>query len=89
MLKVCDECKDGLDTDKDGSPKLSQCTSLKLRRFSLMLRPAVTKTRTGLGLDWRWTGAFLNLNTSEHLFSYIFRGIAPCTFATQIELDII
>ena len=29
---------------------------------------AATKTRTGLGLDWRWTGAFLILNASEQLF---------------------
>ena len=29
---------------------------------------AVTKTRTGLEMDWRWTGAFLILSTSEQPF---------------------
>ena len=54
---------------KDGSTALKKEAGLVATMASKVCRKkAVTKTRTGLGLDWRWTGAFLILNPSEQLF---------------------
>ena len=52
------------------------------------LHMAVTKTRTGLEMDWRWTGAFLILNTSEQPFLTfnIYYRSSLFTGATQLEL---
>ena len=35
MLKVCDGCKDGLDTDKDGSSISTKCMGLRSPHFVL------------------------------------------------------
>ena len=49
---------------------------------------AVTKTRTGLELDWRWTGAFLNLaHCSLFTGAYMLALCEPMELAVNCELD--